>query len=76
MGTKERHSATKMSGIPVIRDLNAPEGDDVTVFLEVEDPPETELLRLYRTYRDGGGEPYEPYESMLKAEAGEAIEAA
>jgi hypothetical protein len=52
--------------IPVIRDLNQPEGDDVTVFIEIDDPSEEDLMRLYRTYREGGGEPYEPYESTMR----------
>lgn len=56
--------------IPVLTDLNGPESDDVTVFIEVGDPTEEEILRLYQTYRDGGGDAYEPYESMLIAQRG------
>jgi hypothetical protein len=52
--------------IPVITDLDGPERDEVTVLIEIDDPPEDEVLRLYRTYRDSGGEPYEPYESMMR----------
>lgn len=29
------------------------------------EPTEQEMLSMYRIYRDGGGQPYEPYEHML-----------
>jgi hypothetical protein len=53
--------------IHTVVDLDEPEDDDVTVFIEVEEASQAELLRLYEIYRDNGGAPYEPYESMLAA---------
>ena len=46
--------------------LSEIDSDEVTVFIELEKPTEDDLVKLYKTYREGGGEAYEPFESKLR----------
>ena len=61
-----------MEEVPIIA-LDEGGEEDVTVFIDLEEPSRESILKLYKTYREGGGEPYEPYESMLReSESGQS----
>jgi hypothetical protein len=51
--------------IPIVK-FDEADGDEVAVFIDLDEPTEEDVLRLYKTYLEGGGKPYEPYDSMLK----------
>jgi hypothetical protein len=55
-----------VENIPIVSIDDPEESDEVTVLMEVEPPSVDDVLNLYKLYREGGGDPYEPYEAMLR----------
>jgi hypothetical protein len=55
--------------MPPTVEFDDPDADElVTAFIEIPEPTTEQMLALYKAYRETGGDPYEPYESLLKAE--------
>jgi hypothetical protein len=48
------------------RASGTPEDSEAGFSVYYPEPSEDEMLSTYRTYREGGGEPFEPYETSLR----------
>ena len=68
-----RMPAMKIEALPDNYEATEPDDGEVGYVVESPEPTSAELLASYRTYREIGGPPFEPYETSLERQLGAEV---